>query len=207
MNHCNAMKIYANGCSFVLGQELVDNDPLNMDNMLTAFPAQLGAYNDAWSGSSNGAIANRTIEYCVREKPDIAIVGWSHYERILTFEGEFNQRRDRLGQTTIKPKTHENIYLRYFMNDEMLRLDTKHRVEGTYYMLENMGVTPIFFFSFDNVVEVDVPTLWNNKSWNRIYEETFNLNFHDRKQQHPEQKQHDWLAEYLKEYIRGIKKL
>ena len=53
------MKIYANGCSFVMGQELVDNDPLNIDNTKTAFPALIEAHNDAWSGSSNQAIANR----------------------------------------------------------------------------------------------------------------------------------------------------
>ena len=39
------MNLYANGCSFVMGQELVDNDPLNMDNKRTAWPAQIGAYN------------------------------------------------------------------------------------------------------------------------------------------------------------------
>ena len=68
------MKIYANGCSFVMGQELVDNDPLNIDNTKTAFPALIEAHNDAWSGSSNQAIANRTVEYCNRVKPDIAII-------------------------------------------------------------------------------------------------------------------------------------
>ena len=79
------MKIYANGCSFVMGQELVDNDPLNIDNTKTAFPALIEAHNDAWSGSSNQAIANRTVEYCNRVKPDIAIIGWSAYSRTVSY--------------------------------------------------------------------------------------------------------------------------
>ena len=50
--------IYAGGCSMVMGlQELVDNDPLNMENKTTA-SAKLQAYNDGWSGSSNGCIIN-----------------------------------------------------------------------------------------------------------------------------------------------------
>lgn len=194
------MKIYANGCSFVLGQELVDNNPLNMNNMKTAFPAQLGAYNDAWSGSSNAAIANRTIDYCRKERPDVAIIGWTHYERINCFEYN-NERRDRLGQATIKPSTHEKMYLDYFMNEEMLEMETRHRVEGTYHILENMDIKPVFFFSFNDVVEVDVPTLWDNTSWNDAYEFNTGWGKADRVQQHPDQTQHDWLADYIKENI------
>ena len=71
------MKIYANGCSFVMGQELVDNDPLNMNNKKTAWPPQINAHNDAWSASSNSAIANRTMNYCRNNSVDIVIIGWS----------------------------------------------------------------------------------------------------------------------------------
>lgn len=194
------MKIYANGCSFVMGQELVDNDPLNIDNTKTAFPALIEAHNDAWSGSSNQAIANRTVEYCNRVKPDIAIIGWSAYSRINAFQ-HFHERKDRLGQTTIKPSTHPKEFEAFFNNEEMLYMQSKNLIEGTYMLLANIRVKPVFFFSFNDVVKVSVPTLWNNKCWNDAYYEDTDKSAKDRKQQHPDQDQHNWLAEYLKEYL------
>ena len=88
--------IYAGGCSMVLGQELVDNNPLNMQNKETAFPAQLEAHNDAWSGSSNGCIINRLYDYVSKNNITTATIGWT-IKRINAFEvGQ--ERLDRLGQ-------------------------------------------------------------------------------------------------------------
>ena len=47
-----------------------------MNNKKTAWP-QINAYNDAWSASSNSAIANRTMNYCRNNSVDIVIIGWS----------------------------------------------------------------------------------------------------------------------------------
>ena len=192
------MKLYASGCSFVWGQELVDNDPHNHDNSKTAFPALLGAFNDGWSGSSNQAIANRTLEYCRREKPDIAVVGWSHWERVNCTPLE-HDRLDRLGQYTMKASTDEDVYVNYFLNEEVLMETTRNIVEGTYHSLVNMGVKPVMFFSFNSAyVDVNIPLLFP-ESWDESYHTATDISFKDRKQQHPDQKQHNWLADIITE--------
>lgn len=200
MKRDSRMKLYANGCSFVQGLELVDNNALNIANMKTAFPALIGAHNDAWGGSSNQAIANRTLEYCNRIKPDIAIIGWSAYTRVNAFQ-RFHDRKDRLGQTTIKHSSHPIEFDSFFNNIEVLYMQSKNLIEGTYMILSSMRVRPVFFFSFNDVVKVDVPTLWNNKCWNDAYFESTNKSVKNRKHQHPDQEQHNWLAEYLKKYL------
>lgn len=194
-------KLYANGCSFVMGQELVDNNPLNLENKRTAFPALIGAYNDAWSGSSNQAIAHRTIEYCKREKPTHAIVGWTHPARVMTFLDD-DVRKDRLGQSTIKPSTFPEVFTEYFLNEEGLNRISQYAIEGCYHQLVALGVKPIFFHSFVNYTNVDVPTIFDHlglkcSCWDYAYD-----GYKDREQQHPNQEQHDWMANYLMDYIK-----
>ena len=53
-----------------------------MQNKETAFPAQLEAHNDAWSGSSNGCIINRLYDYVSKNNITTAIIGWTYWERI-----------------------------------------------------------------------------------------------------------------------------
>lgn len=196
------MNLYANGCSFVMGQELVDNDPLNMDNKRTAWPAQIGAYNDAWSGSGNHAIANRTMDYCRNNKVDIAIIGWSHYGRILTFGN--NERNDRLGQFTIKPNTAPEIWEEHYHNFDMLLKNTQNVIESLYYWLKAHDIIPIFFNSWVTDYPCNVPMLWDGESWMLKYNAELGLPFKEGR--HPDQKQHDWIANYLKEYIDDIVK-
>ena len=189
--------IYANGCSFVMGQELVDNHSLNMENKRSAFPAKLGAYNDAWSGSSNHAIMNRTLDYCKNNKVEIAIIGWTAYSRVLTL-GD-NPRNDRLGQFTAKPTTKDApMHEKYYHNDEMLKQWSRNVIECTYYWLKSNNIIPIFFNSMDKF-KTDVPMLWDGLSWRNVYHDQFNLevNF----ERHPDQKMHDWMADYLKNEI------
>lgn len=194
-------KLYACGCSYVMGQELVDNDPLNFDNMKTAFPALIGAYNDGWSGSSNQAIANRTIEYCKREKPTHAIVGWTHPARVMTYIHD-DDRKDRLEQTTVKASTYPDMFELYFLNEDGLRRSSQYVIEGCYHQLVAMGVKPLFFHSFVNYSQVDVPTIFDHlglkyNCWDYAYD-----GGKSRKQQHPYQEQHDWMANYLMDYIK-----
>jgi len=192
------MNIYANGCSFVMGQELVDSDPLNMDNKRTAWPVLIGAYNDAWSGSSNHAIANRTLNYCRENPVDVAIIGWSHHSRVLTL-GQ-NYRNDRLGQHVAKPgstKT-EEWYKRHYHNEDMLIEWNQNVIESTYYWLESHDIKPIFFNSLNKFV-TDVPMLWECDSWRSVYHSKHNLKINYEK--HPDQKSHDWLANYLQELL------
>ena len=191
------MKLYANGCSFVFGQELVDNDPINKDDMHTAFPAQLDAYNDAWSGSSNIAIANRTMDYVRTHKPDCAIIGWTTWTRSnASYESD---RADRLNQSTYKPDHHKFPYRTDDNYLQVLKQTSINIVESLYHWLEYNSVKPVFFFSFEQFT-VDVPTLWNGNNWNDAYYGASSWSKF-RTQQHPEQAQHDWMANYLKEHI------
>tara|TARA_R100000027_G_scaffold67127_2_gene64725 strand:- start:2473 stop:3075 length:603 start_codon:yes stop_codon:yes gene_type:complete len=192
--------IYAGGCSMVMGQELVDNDPLNMENKTTAFPAKLQAYNDGWSGSSNGCIINRLYDYVNNNSVDTVIIGWTHWERINAFEtGE--RRLDRLGQWSIKVgvnKQRNDVYAKYFLNESMLKLKYKMQIESTYHWLVANNITPIFFQSLD-YVDVKVPMLFNN-SWRTQYKQETqdtNLCLHG----HPTQQSHDWLAKKIEEKL------
>lgn len=192
--------IYAGGCSMVLGQELVDNNPLNMQNKETAFPAQLEAHNDAWSGSSNGCIINRLYDYVSKNNITTAIIGWTHWERINAFEvGQ--ERLDRLGQWSIKvgaSKERDLFYAKYFLNEEMLKLKYKMQIESTYHWLVANGIHPIFFQSLD-YIDVNVPMLFN-KGWRSQYEEeTKDTNLCP--YGHPTQQSHDWLADKIKEKL------
>jgi len=192
--------IYAGGCSMVMGQELVDNDPLNMENKATAFPAKFDAYNDAWSGSSNGCIINRLYDYAENNKVSIAIIGWTHWERINAFE-EGQHRLDRLGQWSIKvgvSKERNDIYSKYFLNEDMLKLKYKMQIESTYHWLVANRITPIFFQSLD-YIDVNVPMLFGD-SWRTQYKKETqdnNLSEHG----HPTQESHDWLAKKIQERL------
>lgn len=191
------MKIYANGCSFVMGQELVDNDPLNMNNKKTAWPSQIGAYNDAWSASSNHAIANRTMNHCRNNSVDIVIIGWSSPSRVLTFTQ--NERNDRLGQHTIKPTTATDVWEKYFASDTMHEEWSQNVIESLYYWLEANKIMPIFFQSFIRDYKCNVPMLWEGDSWQSVYAREHDLDIDYTK--HPNQSSHNWLADYLKQYI------
>ena len=192
--------IYATGCSMVMGQELVDNDPLNMENTRTAFPAQLGAYNDGWSGSSNQGIINRMYDYVTNNSVNTVIIGWTHWERINAFEvGQ--ERLDRLGQWTIKvggSKERDAIYAKYFLNEEMLIQTYKMQIESTYHWLVANNIRPIFFqaLQYENV---NVPMLFNN-DWRHVYKkETGDEELAPFK--HPTQRGHDWMAKKIKEVL------
>ena len=184
----------------VMGQELVDNDPLNMENKTTAFPALIDAHNDAWSGSSNGCIINRLYDYASNNKIDVAIIGWTHWERINAFE-DGQHRLDRLGQWCIKvgaSKEKDAVYTKYFLNENMLKLKYKMQIESTYHWLVANNITPIFFQSLD-YQEVDVPMLFS-KGWRQQYREQTQDNELS-EFGHPTQKSHDWLAKVIKEKL------
>lgn len=192
--------IYAVGCSMVMGQELVDNNPLNMENSRTAFPAQLGAYNDGWSGSSNQCIINRMYDYVTHNNVDTVIIGWTHWERINAFEvGQ--ERLDRLGQWCIKAgndKEKNKVYMKYFMNEEMLIQIYKMQIESTYHWLVANDITPIFFHAID-YVDVNVPMIFNT-DWRDAYKkETGDEELCT--YQHPTQRGHDWIASKIKKYL------
>lgn len=194
--------IYAVGCSMVMGQELVDNDPLNMENTRTAFPAQLGAYNDGWSGSSNQCIINRMYDYVTNNKQiDTVIIGWTHWERINAFEvGQ--ERLDRLGQWCIKvgnDKEKNDMYMKYFMNEEILKQIYKMQVESTYHWLVAKGITPVFFQAL-HYEEINIPMLFRT-DWRQQY--TAETGDEELKPfQHPTQQSHDWLASKIKKYLK-----
>lgn len=192
--------IYAAGCSMVMGQELVDNDPLNMENTRTAFPAQLGAYNDGWSGSSNQGIINRMYDYVANNNVDTVIIGWTHWERINAFEvGQ--ERLDRLGQWSIKvggSKERDAIYAKYFLNEEMLIQTYKMQIESTYHWLVANNIKPIFFQALQ-YEDVNVPMLFD-KDWRDQYKkETGDEELAPYK--HPTQRGHDWLANKISEIL------
>ena len=196
--------IYAGGCSMVLGQELVDNDPLNMKNKETAFPAQLNAHNDAWSGSSNGCIINRLFDYVSnnvsKNEFATAIIGWTHWERINAFE-DGQSRLDRLGQWSIKAgsnKERNDIYMKYFLNEDMLKLKYKMQIESTYHWLVANNITPIFFQRLD-YIDFNVPMLFYNGWRSQYEEETQDTNLCP--YGHPTQKSHDWLAKKINEKL------
>lgn len=192
--------IYAVGCSMVMGQELVDNDPLNMENKTTAFPAQLDAYNDGWSGSSNQGIINRMYDYVTNNNVDTVIIGWTHWERINAFEvGQ--HRLDRLGQWSIKvgkDKERNAIYAKYFLNEEMLKQTYKIQIESTYHWLVANNIQPVFFQALD-YIDVDVPMLLET-DWRDAYKKATGdeeLKPHT----HPTQRGHDWLADRIKKHL------
>ena len=192
--------IYATGCSMVMGQELVDNDPLNMENTRTAFPAQLGAYNDGWSGSSNQGIINRMYDYVTNNSVNTVIIGWTHWERINAFEvGQ--ERLDRLGQWTIKvgsSKERDAIYAKYFLNEEMLIQTYKMQIESTYYWLVANNIRPIFFQALDHI-KVNVPMLFDTDWRDEYKKETGDEELAPFK--HPTQRGHDWMAKKIKEVL------
>ena len=192
--------IYAAGCSMVMGQELVDNDPLNMDNTRTAFPAQLGAYNDGWSGSSNQGIINRMYDYVANNSVDTVIIGWTHWERINAFEvGQ--ERLDRLGQWSIKvggSKERDAIYAKYFLNEEMLIQTYKMQIESTYHWLVANNIKPVFFQALD-YIEVDVPMLFDTDWRDQYKKETGDEELAPFK--HPTQRGHDWISKKINEYV------
>ena len=193
--------IYAVGCSMVMGQELVDNDPLNMQNKNTAFPAQLDAYNDGWSGSSNQGIINRLYDYVSNNNITTAIVGWTHWERINAFEvGQ--ERLDRLGQWSIKvgsSKERDAIYAKYFLNEEMLMQTYKMQIESTYHWLVANNITPVFFQALE-YVDVNVPMLFDT-DWRDAYKKaTGDEQLAPYK--HPTQLGHDWIAQQIKKHLK-----
>ena len=192
--------IYATGCSMVMGQELVDNDPLNMENTRTAFPAQLDAYNDGWSGSSNQGIINRMYNYVANNSVNTVIIGWTHWERINAFEvGQ--ERLDRLGQWSIKvggSKERDAIYAKYFLNEEMLIQTYKMQIESTYHWLVANNIQPIFFQALDHI-KVDVPMLFDTDWRDEYKKETGDEELAPFK--HPTQRGHDWMAKKIKEVL------
>ena len=71
--------IYWNGCSFVKGYELIEKKS-NFVNKVSAHFDQSWV-NDAKVGGSNDRIYRTTIEYCLKNKPDLVIIMWSGINR------------------------------------------------------------------------------------------------------------------------------
>ena len=80
--------IYWNGCSFVKGYELKDRT-LNFVNKVSDHFNQ-SWINDAKVGGSNDRIFRTTIEYCLKNKPNLVIIMWSGINRQEYLEGKSN---------------------------------------------------------------------------------------------------------------------
>ena len=186
------MKIYANGCSCVWGQELIDNNMDNIENTKLSFPARLGAYNDAYPASSNSAISNRTLNYCRNNSVDIAIIGWTEYTRNVFFS-QYSLRKDRLNQSTFHHRERD-IFEKYFCNEKMLIMQSRNIIESTYAWLKTKNIRPIFFNSFC-YIKTDVPMLWEGETWLNQYAKEHHLPIP--KVRHPNQQEHNWLADYI----------
>lgn len=200
--------IYCNGCSFVMGQELNSSDPLDMKNMKTAFPAQIGAVNDAWSGSSTQNIFNRTIDYCNNNPViDTVIIGWTHVARTLTTPPNWangnHYRIDRMDSFAWKPLS-GNTWSTYYGNLQALKRSQETLIECLHELLTSRGIKVVHFKSFDIELNPRVPMLWHGQNWNKMYKSYCNHNSLPGPKDpnaHPEQKQHDWLANYLRGYL------
>lgn len=190
--------IYANGCSFVFGQELFDNDPLNNKNKDQAFPSLIGAVNDSWSGSSNQAIMNRTMDYCRYYPVDVAVIAWSHWERQNTFNS--HPRLDRMDQYTIKAGTHPDVYGSYFLNETMMREQTKNIVESTWHWLKAHSIKPVFFFSVEHMADVNVELMLDDH-WTFAYSKEHNGDEGRMPGKHPNLDSHKWIAGKIMDYI------
>lgn len=180
-----------------MGQELHSDDPLDMKNKETAFPAKLGAINDAWSASNTQSIFNRTIDYCNNNPVDVVIIGWTHYARILQTPDD-HPRLDRMQQHTIKGG---EVWLKHFMGKALAR-SQEILIESLHEILTARNIRPIFFKSFDSDIDPQCPMLWNGSNWDHEYYRWLRRPKTDRKMgAHPKQHQHDWLALYLKKVL------
>ena len=173
--------------------------------MNTAFPAKIGAVNDAFPDSSNMAIFNRTIDYCKNNEVDIAIIGWSEYTRV-TFNKTDVHSYDRLGQFTFKPSGDPQKFFMYYETDLYLKQFTHNLIESLYYWLESNSIKPIFLNAFQmSPYKVQVPFLWDGNSWLKQFAIDNGL-LAPKKIRHPNQDEHDWLAEELLSYINDLSK-
>jgi len=79
--------IYWNGCSFVKGYELIEKSSNFVNKVSNHFNQSW--VNDAKVGGSNDRIYRTTIEYCLKNKPDLVIIMWSGPNR-QEYLGRFN---------------------------------------------------------------------------------------------------------------------
>ena len=71
--------IYWNGCSFVKGYELTDKESNFVHKVSNHFGQSF--INDSKVGGSNDRIYRTTIEYCLKNKPDLVVIMWSGINR------------------------------------------------------------------------------------------------------------------------------
>jgi len=80
--------IYANGCSFTFGDELISPNesawPIILGSKLAS-----GVYNDAVSGGSNSRIVYNTIKQSSK-KYDLYLIAWTTYTRFTFYKSDNN---------------------------------------------------------------------------------------------------------------------
>lgn len=82
------MRIYANGCSFTYGFELI-NPSVSSWPALVADKLNSTIVNDAVSGSSNYSIVYRTIKN-INNDYDLYLIAWTDYSRFTFYKSDNN---------------------------------------------------------------------------------------------------------------------
>ena len=96
------MKIYANGCSFIFGDELAKPTssawPIILSNKLNA-----SIFNDAVSGGTNQRTLYRTIKNS-QKNYDLYLIAWTTYTRFTFYKSDNNY------ETNFNPQLVNDIY-------------------------------------------------------------------------------------------------
>jgi hypothetical protein len=82
------MKIYANGCSFTYGDELI-NPAADAWPTLLANKLHSSVVNDAISGGTNYRTLYRTIKN-IKEDYDLCLIAWTDYSRFTVYKSDDN---------------------------------------------------------------------------------------------------------------------
>ena len=163
--------LYANGCSFTFGMEILGDDDDTLENKQFAYPAEIGKLlninqirNASYCGATNEFIFRKTIENLLEmeelgnnPRDTFVVIGWTSINRaeLSGLDWTINAVRDKLLHN-LKLKERRDIQ-KYEPNAN----EFSHF--GTYFVSPNRGVAfKDSYFITDDIIDFLVEYVWED---------------------------------------------